>query len=512
MTTLQVHLLMLGLGLIAYLFLAGLLNKRKSQSTRRRRQWWLGAIAGIVVAASPLSRFWREPNDGMELMTQSLLVAAIGLLALLLFALLRYPLRALRNNKRQDDRNHATHSQQASAELTNNTKPIVINADKSGLTAASTQTTQSDSTDVTIDRSKQPTHTPEDDQANTQKLELADIESVVNMQAQGDGTLQLDDAYRQTSAANDNKSIRDSVEADLNDDNHLDFSSAPNDHESLDLSETEELFAEIRQQKTTVDLPGEDELRQAKADATIDELDFDTQLIQDDQKSSGAMNKLIGSHEIIEEAEVMELDEVSLDFGNDLTGEYAHPIKATPSIPIPETLDDAIIAAKATALSLQAQVTNLEQSIVELDDLRDSTIDASNEAAAFNAEQQESQLKQKDALLQSEDEARIAAESVIAAQRALIDQAKRQQAVVNSLLDDERQRMALLQLEVERSRKMARTAANLARRAAIAQQETRDFAKREQTARLKSQESTRKAVSIARNAISALAAEERKRV
>jgi len=71
--------------------------------------------------------------------------------------------------------------------------------------------------------------------------------------------------------------------------------------------------------------------------------------------------------------------------------------------------------------------------------------------------------------------------------------------------------MGLLKGEVERSRKMARSAALLARKAAVAQQEIRSVAKREQTARLKSEESTRKAVNIARNAINALAEEERKR-
>lgn len=574
MTTLQIHLLMLGLGLVAYLFLAGLFSNRKSYSKRIRRQWWIGVVAGIVVAASPLSRYWREPLNGMDLLSQSLLVAAISLLALLLFALLRYPLHAIMNNKRKTDATDAQLDgatqldakidgveQVANAKLANTSTPIVINADHNA-DHAQTDVQAAFSKDpspaeVTLDRSMQhpvrqatppatlqndapltlqddvqpadafvsdqhsdhddlsgtnnnnndlPVFTMEGDQANTQKLEMSDIESVVNMKSKHDGTYPLDEKYRQSSAANDN-----------------DSKVMPSAGNELDLSETEELFAEIRQQSKTVDLPNEDELRQAKANATIDELDLDTQLIQNEEKRTPATNKINAPQEVIEEAEVLELDDKSLEFGNDLTGAYAHPAADTPSMnnasassvttqsaPLPETLDDAIIAAKVTAAALQTQVSNLENSITELDDLRDATLDATIDASNIYVEEHDKQLVQKNALLRSEDEARQAAESVIAAQSVLIDRAKRQQTIVNSMLADERKRLSSMQVEVERSRKMARTAAQLARRAAVAQQETKDLAKREQLARMKSQESTRKAVTIARNAISALAAEERK--
>jgi len=574
MTILQIHLLMLGLGLFVFLFLSGVFSNRKSYSRKLRRQWWMGAFAGIAVAASPLSRFWREPVNNADLLIQSLIVAAICLLALLVFALLRFAFKAIKNrsakNAESDVQNATTSTQE------NASTPIVINADGADTDLDITRLAATSEPAVTVDRSgrqsknqssnatakednaltldpitqdkseqsalaatdhtdsielntdadlsnetilggnKAPDtvndkdHVLEDDQAKTTKLELEEVESVVNMRANRDTDLQLNDAYRPTSAANDNSGTATQA-----------LGVAANaDEDNLDLSETEELFAEMRQKNTEVELPDDEELRKAKADTEFDELDLDTQLIQDKPIKSIDETILNDSEQNIEEAEMVDLDETSLEFGNDLTGEYAHPGEASPTInqeiesealeptvEVPDTLDDAMLAAKASAGSLRMQVSILEQSIVQLDDLRDATINAQS----ANSEHQDLLLKQKDSLTRSEHEARQAAESVIAAQSALIEQAKRQQSLVNSLLQDERTRLQSLQREVDRSKKMARTAANLARRAAIAQQEIRDVAKREQTARLKSQESTRKAVTIARNAISALAAEERKR-
>lgn len=628
MTILQVHLIMLGLGVIAYLFLAGLFSNRKSHSKRLRRQWWMGAIAAIAVIASPLTRFWREPASGIDLLTQSLLVSAIVLLALLLFALLSYPLRKLFSGRNKTEAYSETEfvqpAQTSHAVAKNDSTPIVIDANKTNASefAHNPETVRPASAEVTIDRSlpdvnnktaatninadadivkannkqnvasghnetiqafadadrttdvrlnpddtddlrtSKPMHNAinakdaelniellddstkdlgnvvdeqrfsvKEDQFNTRELNQSDIESVVSLQSKHDATQTLDEKFSQSIAANDNSkggldTLRESDENTLQKSN----AAIPAREDNLDLSESEQLFAEIRQQSNEVQLPPEEELRQAKANSAIDELDLDTQVIHDDKHR---VDTIAASMEAdsIEEAEVVELDSEALHFGNDLTGEYAHPSASnsasgstqadthnaasigeqTQEAVVPETLDDAIIAAKATAVSLQAQVSDLENSITELDDLRDATMDATIDAAQVTAEHNHMLIKQKDTLLKSEDEARKAAESVIAAQSALIDRAKRQQALVNRMLNEERKRLGQLKQEVVRSRKMARSAAHLARRAAIAQQQSRDVARREQLARLKSQESTRKAVTIARNAISALAAEERKR-
>lgn len=630
MTIFQVHLIMLGLALLVYLFLAGMLSNRKSYQRKLRRQWWIGTLAAIGVAASPLSRFWRNPETGIDLLTQSLLISAIFLLALMLFSLLFRPLSGMRRGKRDDDLNHENTNlaaQPSTVGAQSMTTPIVIDANGASLDNRHTDSVplSGSSPDVTIDRSQQQSnknadvfidthkvekdgvdiawksditeafsklkqdttdsekastskarapvaedvdtsvemnssvtrehentsakdkpavdtsadsnhsYTKSADQANTKKLDTKEIESMVKMPANKVGTRQIDDGISLSNAANDNKSNDVSLHIKRRTDNTMNTDAAGLDTEKLDLSDTEQLFAEIRQQKSTVTLPDEDELRQAKDASKMDELDFDSELIQDADKRVPESNKVSVSQDIIEEAEVVDLDDTSLDFGNQLTGEYAHPadspetthtasVQAATSntkpaytaptanneVEVPATLEAAIVAAKVNALSLQSQVSNLETSISELDELRDSTIDATLETAAIRAEHSEAMLRQKDELLRSENEARAAAESVIEAQNALIERAKQDQSVVNAMLNKERLRLQELQIEVERSRKMARHAAQLARKAALAQQASKDIALREQTARLKSQESTRKAVTIARNAISALAAEERK--
>ncbi len=626
MTTFQVHFLMLGLGILAFLLLAGVYTKR---TIHRKRKPWLSIFAGMAIAASPLSRFWREPGQGIDLLTQSLLVSAICLLALLLLAMLRGPFRALRRaNKRRRLAKRDNRS------LNNGLTPIVIDAESrtavpsaSSTTAAmsisdgnsvdtnstvpdadakipvasksnvpmfdaktyndplrssysstepngSTQVTQDKSkstefTDATLTDSKHNGTQTSADQANTATQSVPEIESVLPSKSNGIGTAQLDKEISDSNAANDKSSEErhttvdtsvsdnagshktadkqdvnetDDVQNTVNDrtpielagddelvtpvshsllaDEALSTPTLPNDNDGLDLSETEQLFAEIRSQRDELTLPDDKELKDATQRVAMDDLDFDSTLVTaDSNNADGAHSQIEYDKELIEEAEVLDVDDTNLDFGNDLTGEYAHPNERSAnainfvdnttaeSVDVPETLIDALIAAKVSAASVQAQISSLEESIEEIDAMRESQ--ASD--AIKNNKNLESALEQKNALLVSEDETRKAAESVIAAQHLIIDRARRKQVLAVTLLKKERQRLQDLQHEVERSKKMARTAAQLARKAAVAQQEIRNVAKREQNARLKSQESTRKAVTIARNAISALAAEERKR-
>jgi len=590
MTTLHVLFIMLALGALVFFFVSGGFVNRKSESRRLRRQWWLGVIAGLVIIASPLSTFVRPQHTGIDLLTQSLLVAAIGLLALLLYALLAKPFRKSRGHRKShtDEKPVSLTNLAAGTGATTGLTPIAINADadtETGAVEANETFSQDVSSSVTLDRSpsadtgfapksdasnqdksdsptdvqaefnqadkdvattdkavadsdeltleeidsvseqtkaaKTSTHpapyfdplrdqldgndnakTVAADQANNQKLNTADIESVLPVHDQQNGPHQVDDLVSHASAAND-------------------FAA---EERALDLSETEEIYAELRQQSNAVDLPDDDELRMASESVESDPVAFDSELVIGDADNSEHNDRARDGivMDSIEEAEVVEQGEEMLEFGNDLTGQYAHPDNDemhtdlvdtafeqydTESTSIPETLDDALIAAKVTARSLQTQMSSLEQSITELDEIRSANEDAEHQTR----EQQISLIDQKNALLKSENEARAAAESVIAAQSVLIEQTRRQQKLITNLLDKERQKLDSLRLEVSRSRKMAKSAAVLARKAAVAQQATRNLAKREQEARLKSQESTRKAVNIARNAISALAAEEKKR-
>ncbi len=554
MTTIQVHLLMLGLGILAFMLLAGVFSKRNPQT--RQRHWVLGLLAGLAVALSPFSRFWREPGQGVDLVTQSLLIAAISLLALLLFALLRIPFKSRSNKTYKRDPN-AQHNAVVDAgptpifidantndgssesmttgngevtvdktpkpdlELTNLAEPELaltdltdhVQSDPLFDAATYNDPLRPESETVTIDKSLY----PKADQADNNKRDASDIELAVPMYAKRDSTQRLDASLSSSNAANDQSSATNLESGE----EQLFPATTPSNEESLDLTETEQLFAEIRSQRREVELPDDQELLDATQQSSMDELDLETELVSNDDLLSAEpqISEAEISEDNIEEAEVLDTDEANLEFGNDLTGEYAHPGGQTPksinfvdsdtaeNVHVPETLDHALIAAKVSAVSLQAQVANLEESIGELDGLRDESIDAAKNHIA----EHEALINQSNELLSREDEARRAAESVIEAQRALIVRAKQQQIAVDNLLQQERQRLTLLQEEVERSRKMARTAAHLARKAAVAQQEIRNLAKREQTARLKSQESTRKAVDIARNAISALAEEERKR-
>jgi len=608
MTILQVHLLMLGLGLLAILLLAGVYSKRKSA---RSGKTWISILAGVVIALSPFSRFWRNPFNSIDLLTQSLLVSAIGLLALLLIALLRAPYKSLRRGRKSRKNIQATQAaQKENADLkpiiinADNTKSIEINAatkttkdsqDSANVLSAESQTvtkdntpafdpatyrdplrpaTKSNAVEVTQDKSQTGpitqkietaatdkfkrvdqtsettgnTPNADSDQANTLNLDLPEIESVLPKKTNGNGTAQLDRTISDSNAANDKMSsdsaiveaaqkadsvTTESDQVDLSNpathallaEEELTTPTLPADDDRLDLSETEQLFAEIRAQHAEVELPDDKELADAKQRTAMEELDFSSTLVTEDRTREPLMASASNTSkdDVIEEAEVLDVEDSTLEFGNDLTGEYAHPSTQTSTqtapplnfvdnttaekVQVPKTLGDALVAAKVSAVSVQAQVSSLEDSIGALDGARDTQAISANNSI----KEQQAALEQKEALLISEDEARRAAESVIDAQNAVIESAKRQKVLADSLLKQERQRLRMMKKEIDRSRKMARTAALLARKAAVAQQEIKNVAKREQSARLKSQESTRKAVTIARNAISALAAEERKR-
>ncbi len=729
MTTPQVHLIMLGLGLLAYVLITGFRSSRTSISRQHRRRWWLGTIAGTAVALSPLSQFWRKPFNSIDLLTQSFFISGFCLLALLIFSLLLTPYKALRRvfRRRRESVEHMLTRNEAGL------SPIPINAESNIMldpapVAAmegpdplhtmfakntgekSIAETINEAGDIQTDiQLAKPANVNEQldqnvDQAATNKLDTTDIESVVPLHGKTDSTQKLNKGLSGSTAANDKigiaerpleKTIKNASQTaasqredqtlrlddvgddtlrldDLTDDTlrldellpngempansedqakieqqivneraanaiqqandellakneqlvagelpptderetdldfeleaddeiqaeemllaedgqlaeeELDIASIPSDEESFDLSDTGNLFSEIRSQQTELELPDDEELREASQASAAEELDLDAALLKAEESQNDKVRANDSQLEDIEEADVIDnsaelgADETDLEFGNDLTGEYAHPtdeieqapeqtielpqvaeqiaeepdseertIKRVAKLPTeseptteqvaahdedkteqlapeqdvlvvhqspkevaePKTLAAALVAAKLTAESVESQVSDLENRIAKLDGFRNASISSAN----TNAEQHTVALEQTSVLLTCEDEARQAAESVINAQKAMLERAKQQQAEVDALLAQERKHLKLLKSEVERSRKMARTAALLARKAAVAQQEIRNVAKREQTARLKSEESTRKAVNIARNAINALAEEERKR-
>lgn len=594
MTTIQVHLIMLALGILAYFFLAGPLRNRKSSSRRLRRHWWMGVFAGLAVAISPLSRIWLQPINGLELFAQALLIAAISLLVLLVIALLRNPVKSL--VKGESSTSTEISEAQAAYELEQqatlealeapspSSQPIIINADgvseASGLAAESGLALPSN--DATLDRSKgysrsllrrETISSDEDNEDNnetshaddtlsqsdlrfdsmqsasasqdestelykTDRVDaLDDIVGLDTVHVSESASVNIPDELSHSLAANDNNSQTDQVDLELEEEDLEEFLSATMVNDELDLSEPEELFADFRQQNAEFELPDEAEYQFAKDQTIVEEVDFDSDLVHEveplamDADSLNHSNELSLTNENIEDAEVVEVEDIELGFDDELSSEYSRPADPTPAIiptptntlaaamtagsnanakQLPATLEAAIVAAKETAATLQSQVTSLESSITELDDIRDLTIDATLDAAIVEKEHTDSLLEQKEELLRSENAARNAAESVITAQNTLIEKAQRQEALVSAMLDEERSRLAALQAEVARTKEMAKTATTLAKRAVIAQQQTKQVAEREFSARRKSEESTRKAVGIARNAITALAAEEKK--
>ncbi len=526
MTLIQIHLLMLALGLLACLFVAGSAKTKKSKRGRAgtsSKPWGLALLAGIIVAASPLSRFWRSSADMLELLTQSLLVAAIGLLALLLFALLRRPKRGANRESGTQKTKELLPAVAGVASLA----PIVIDAERRDHT--SIQANQMDglnahSSSVTVDKSKP-----------TDRQETASIAAEQHVADSVEGLPMSDDVAvheglngTNADTVNEDLNPQDSVnmsdtlnlvEHELPDIQNNAFSQGTDEQqEEFDLSDTEEIYSQLREQRTEIDLP---DVNDWTADvSTDDDIILDENLLLKDDlpnidptnaNSDTSVIRLSAlEQEQIEDAEMIEVDDDTHDqswqFESELTGDYARPMAAIQNT-TPDTLDEALLLAKQSATELHQQVEELESGLAQLGAMQTSI---SEEQTANQTLQAESN-KEKDKLIDAEDKARNAAEAVIAVQSHLIEKSKRQHEVINTLLHQERLRFAAQQAEIERTREIARKATNLARKAANAQIAIKEVARREQAARVKSQEAMRKAVLIARNAISALAKEEQKR-
>jgi len=510
MTTLQVHLLMLALGVVAAVCVTGsrLFTRPGSDGLKSgptKQQKFLGLLAFLVVAASPLIRLWRTNLQDMVLLQQTLLVAAIGLLAILLYALLqpRSPNRTL--------------SFAESDYTEDSVGAIHINAD----TTRDNITVEQDKT-VTTDRSRAPSHVADSLGATATPIDLT---AAANDHAQSP----TEPHHSNLSfLANLDQLITTNQDAD---DNVVELPSINVQEENLDLSETEELYAELRNQSEDVDLPDSEEWLEDLDDS----VNLDDTLVLADEliatpSASDSIDNIAEGELLVDDLEVTadliaELEEETAIEETDtlvaLEDNTIELIDSSESIDqqvadnqaIPATLAESIELGKSHTAVLQNHIDELNGKLLELQRVHQYMGDEQHQAQLTSAQM----IISRDELLASEAKALEAAEGVISVQRSLLTQAKEQHDHYSELLDTERARLTEFREEAARSKSMAAQAAALARKAAVTTQQIRDVAKREQEARklehearLRSQESAKKAVNIARNAISALAAEERK--
>ena len=430
MTILQIHLLMAVLGGLVCVVLAG---RFPLGSQAHAPRWTLGLIAGVTVAITPLSRFWREHEFTADLLAQSLLLAAISVLAFLLLLILR--------------------------------KPPVIAALEPALDATGEQ----------IEAVLEGVTTPDDAIHTTPPV--PDLPVIVI-----DATKSRQSIPAIMSLATQSK--QDSQPLDVQAD-------------ELNLEETEVLFAQLREQSLDVELPDSEEWTSVRADMQTELGDLDDSVVLDERDFP------------LVEADTLAEDISDADFTEQVENSPApaKPEQVVKIIPTPATLDGALKSAKQSAVKLHNDVLDLESGLLKITEHRSADeleLDSDQLYLARLAMRHE-------LILKAETSTREAAEAIITAQRELITKTSQRQTLATALLSRERKRLAAQKLEITRSRQMARDATLLARKAATAQQAIRDIARREQEARVRSQESTRKAVDIARNAINALAAEERKK-
>ena len=112
--------------------------------------------------------------------------------------------------------------------------------------------------------------------------------------------------------------------------------------------------------------------------------------------------------------------------------------------------------------------------------------------------------------IETAKKARLAGEKLIGKQQSEIERIRAQMANMKQTLLLKQTQLEKQQLQLARSQTMARSAAKLARRAAITQQQAKDAAETEKKLRHKVEGRTQQAISIAKNAITALAEEEKK--
>ena len=541
MNTYEIHFLMLILGILAGMFVAGRFRRastRRNPYNKKVRHWPIGLATMLVVALSPFSRFIPSLPFDLTLLTQSFLFSALGLFIIMLFDTIIKSFRSRDEEPRY----------RASADLANTSsvqrQSYHDDAAPSTSQPDPIQTNQSHSTQlphdsVTVDKSAENVSVIENTNIENTKLANSNgaaeatgfkLNSTIDESAVGEA-VQSELSEKMTTAMRQADPIQDSLAeakaelaekaamADVTDDiNNLDseFQATKESVQEIDLAVDAAEMDSIRNQLTEeVVLPTDNVWQETQGEFDL------TQDVMPKEHASESNIELSADSIAIEDAEVVAEQSVN-EFRNDITGDYDSPSYSTSAqsiaaeqtsdadefnadMPaIPETLQDALKVSKESTEKLQTKIDTLDANLRQLTELQSSTA----EMAQSRAEQM---LERKQALVQSQDETQAAAESVIEVQTALLQRARRQHELVSLKLEQERKELAAQRVEILRTRAVAQKAALLARKASQAQQATRDIAKREQSARLASQEKARKAVLIARNAISALAEEERKR-
>ena len=501
----EIHFLMLVLGILAGLFVAGRFrraSKRRNPYIKSVRHWPIGIATMLVIALSPFSRFIPSLPFNLSLLTQSFLFSALGLFIIVLFDTIVKSFRT---------RGEEPHYRPGAGHINTNTvqrQSYQDTAAPNQLQAIQTQRTESQHNAVTVDKSTNAIN--ESTVSDAMQNELSETMTAASQTAEP-----IQDSLDEAKAELANTTTETDVTKELqNLGEELTATAEP--VQEIDLAEQAAEMDSIRKQlNDDVVLPSDNSWQetQTELDLTQEMMPKDSPLASTDE--SGIETAAIEDAEVVAEQSVSE-------FRNDITGDYNSPSHSytqsvtsddmseadeelNTDIPaIPETLQDALKVSKDSTEKLQSKIDTLDTNLRELTQLQTSTAQLAESRA-------QEMLERKQALVQSQDETQAAAESVIEVQTALLKRARRQHELVALKLEQERKELAAQRVEILRTRAVAQKAALLARKASQAQQATRDIAKREQNARMASQEKARKAVLIARNAISALAEEERKR-
>ena len=498
----EIHFLMLVLGVLAGLFVAGRFrraSKRRNPYKKTVRFWKIGVATTLVVALSPFSRFIPSLPFDLSLLTQSFLFSALGLFIIMLFDTIAKSFRTRRREPQyRPTSEHAETSIVKRQSYYDSTAPNQLPA------------TQSQST------------SPQHDAVTVDKSSNALIKSTIYDAMQNELS-KINTAATPIQVSLDDAGAELPVSASITDvTKELQFigeelTATTETVQEIDLADQAAEMDGIRNQMyKDVVLPSDNSWQEtpSEVDLTQEVMPIDSELASKDEAAVATI--------AIEDAQVVAEQSVT-EFRNDITGDYNSPAHSSfapinssddmsateeelnTDIPaLPKTLADALKVSKDSTQKLQSKIDRLDSHLRKLTQLQTNTAQLADSRA-------QEMLERKRALVQSQDETQAAAESVIEVQTVLLKRARRQHELVALKLEQERKELAAQRVEILRTRAVAQKAALLARKASKAQQATRDIAKREQSARLASQEKARKAVLIARNAISALAEEERKR-
>ena len=181
---------------------------------------------------------------------------------------------------------------------------------------------------------------------------------------------------------------------------------------------------------------------------------------------------------------------------------------------------DAILNLKSAMQEVSSDAVQIQDSVNQINTLNrketyyrsrvEQAQAAYEQAQLAQHESQTMELELGERRLQQEVESRLTIENQLELKLAELEQTQSRVRTLQSDLNERQQIFSDQVSSLEKTRAMARDAALLARRAAVAQQKARTEALKERAARERLEVSAKKAVHIARSAISKLAEEERR--